>query len=189
MILLTAIVALYCCCASIYDHWYESKYAGFVGADKLAKLEPGTSFDSVAALYSGSSKITPQSIVDLGPSENGKILNLEGFTRVSPSLITLLNDKLAKMEAGDELYCFDEPHGGGVYLQFRDGRLVNHVPNNYQPTIQLMEVNRLLLPPLFLRFGLLPFYVPFAILILFVYGRLSHQKRATPKTINVRRSP
>jgi len=184
LLLTTALIALYFGCAGVYNRWYDSTYSGFVGFERLANLEPGTSFDRVAAHYLRSHQIMTTDLVDLGPSKTGKILHAGGFTYASSSLIKVLKDAFTQMEPGDELYYF-EALNGGSYLQFRNEKLTNHSPNAYRPSIQLATLNNHPLPNVLLRFGILPFYLPFAVLVFYCCNRLNRRLNAPRNPNNV----
>ena len=182
LILTVTLVAIYFVATSLYERWFESAYSRYASAKRVASLENGISLNRVSALYSTTHKIGLTDLVDPGPKQNGKILRPDGFTFASRSMITLLREKLDQMPPGDELYSFKDGNGGGVHLQFHDGKLINHPRASYDP-IQLAKLNNFPIPNAALRFGILPYYLPIAFLIIFFDYRLQHRRDRHPPDV------
>jgi hypothetical protein len=106
-----------------YRDWFKSAYSSYAWAENRASLENGQSLNSVSALFETNQKINPTDLVDLGPTQSGKILGPGGFTYASSSVIREMREIFDK---GYELYSFTDRYGSGVHLQFSNGKLVNH---------------------------------------------------------------
>jgi len=178
LIVTITLVAIYFVASILYRTCFESVYSQYTSAKRVASLENGLSLARVSALYTTNHRINPSDLVDPGPTGNGKILRPGGFTSASPSTIKLLRERFDQMVPGDELFSFKDRNGGGVYLQFRDGKLINHPRTLYDPE-QLSKLNRFPFPNVALRFGILPYYVPIAILLILIDYRLQ-QRRIQP---------
>ncbi len=185
LVVTITLIAIYFAASVLYRKWFESAYSFYTSAKKVASLENGLSLSRVSALYSTTQRINPTDLVDPVPGENGKILRPDGFTYVSPSMITKLRETFEQMAPGDELYSFKD-RNGGVDLQFRDGKLVNFPRPLYAPE-QLAKLNKFPFPNAAFRFGILPFFVPIALMIILVDYQMQQRKNRprleTPQSI------
>jgi hypothetical protein len=179
LIVTITLMAIYFVASKFYQTCFESVYSHYTSAERVASLENGLSLARVSALYSTTHRINLSDLVDPGPTQNGKILRPGGFTSASPSTIKLLRERFDQMVPGDELYSFKDRNGGGVYLQFRDGKLINHPRTLYDPE-QLSKLNNFPFPNVALRFGILPYYVPIALLLILVDYRLQQRRTQHP---------
>ena len=175
LIVTITLIAIYFVASMLYRNWFEKAYSFYTSAERVASLENGLSLNRVSALYSTTQRINPTDLVDPAPGENGKILRPDGFSLASPSMIRKLRDTFDQMGPGDELYSFKDRNGGGVDLQFRDGKLINFPRALYAPE-QLAKLNKFPFPNAALRFGILPYYVPIALLLVLVDYRLQQSK-------------
>ena len=169
--------ATYLMASRQYQNWFDHRYSYYALAMKLAELHNGMSFDRVQSSFSGSTRLQPSDLVDLGPTERGKIRHGNGFRNASPSLINMVKGLFKQMAPGDELYVFEDLTGSRAYLQFRNGKLVNHNPALCVPTADLANINRVPFPNFALRFGILPYFVLLVITVLCVVRFL---KRHSP---------
>ena len=179
LIVTITLVAIYFVAAILYRSWFESVYSQYTSAKRVASLENGISLNRVSALYSTTNRINLSDLIEPGTTQHGKVLRPGGVTFVSPSTIRLLRERFDQMAPGDELYSFSDRNRGGVHLQFRDGKLINHPRTLYDPE-PLAKMNNFPFPNAFLRFGILPYYVPIAILLILVDYRLQQRKLRHP---------
>ena len=168
-----SLVAFYFFANMLYGGWFRSAYPSYAWAENRASLENGQSLDSVSAIFETNQKISPSDLVDLGPLQNGKILRPGGFTYASPSVIREIREIFDK---GHELYKFTDRYGSGVHLQFSNGKLVNHPRGASEDAIRLAQMNNFPIPIAFLRFGILPYYLPIALLFILADYRLQQRK-------------
>ncbi len=168
-----SLVAFYFFANMLYGGWFRSAYPSYAWAENRASLENGQSLNSVSPLFETNQKIDPSDLVDLGPTQSGKILRPGGFTYASPSVIREMREIFEK---GHELYSFTDRYGSGVHLQFRNGKLVNHPREASFGAIHLAQTHNFPIPIAALRFGILPYYVPIAILLILVDYRLQQRK-------------
>ncbi len=175
------LIATILAASRLYQNWFAHRYSSYVLSTKLAELQNGMSFDLVQSSFSSSTRLQPSDLVDLGPTRS-RILHGNSFRYASPSLINMLNDVFKQMAPGDELYKFEDLTGGGAYLQFRSGTLVNHDPTLYVPTLELAQLNGVAFPSIALRFGIVPYFVLLGIIVLCVARLLQrhHHERASP---------
>ncbi len=173
LILTTTLVAFYFVATMLYRDWYKSAYPSYAWAENRASLENGQLLYSVSALFETIQKINPSDLVDLGPTQNGKILRPGGFTYASPSVIREMREIFDK---GHELYSFTDRYGSGVHLQFSNGKLVNHPRGSSLDAIRLAQMNNFPIPIPALRFGILPYYIPIAISLILIDNRLQKRK-------------
>jgi hypothetical protein len=81
------------------------------------------------------------------------------------------------IEEGDEFFHFSVPPGHGVWVQFRDGRVVNH-PGRRGDLGILAQINKYPAPPIWLRLGIWPYCVLIALVgMLVMWVRSSRQPR------------
>ena len=174
------LIATYFGASRLYQNWFAHRYSGYVLSWKLAELQNGMSLDRVQSSFSYSTRLRPSDVVDLGPTEGGKIRSVKGFRNASPPLINMVKGVFEQMATGDELYLFEDFTGGSAYLQFRSGVLINHSPKLFVPTIELAKTNRVPFPNFALRFGILPYFVLLVIAGLCVARSFKlHQRQRT----------
>jgi hypothetical protein len=76
------------------------------------------------------------------------------------------------IEDSDQFFHFAVP-GAGANLQFRKGKLVNLQNSAYRDARKLAQLNGYSLPNPLLKFGIMPYYLPFAIGTILVCMRQS----------------
>lgn len=175
LIMVTFLVSFYFVATRLYGDWIKSAYPSYTWAENRASLEDGQSLNSVSVLFESNQKINLADLVDLGPTQTGKILGWgpRGFTYASPSVIKEMREIFDK---GHERYTFTDRHGSAVFLQFSNGKLVNHPRGASFGAIHLAQTHNFPIPIAALRFGILPYYVPIAILLILVDYRLQQRK-------------
>lgn len=173
LILTISLVAFYFFATMLYRDWIQSAYPSYAWAEDRASLQNGQSLDSVSALFETNQKISLSDLVDLGPTQTGKILRPGGFTFASPSVIMEMREILDK---GYELYSFTDRYGDGVHLQFSNGKLINHPRGASYDAIRIAHMNSIPTPIATLRFGILPYYIPIALILIFVDYRLQRRR-------------
>jgi hypothetical protein len=131
---LLAIVFLIAVCLAIvraYDRWYAHRYSAHYMFSLLHhQIRNGDTFQDVARYFDTAVKTD----------------------RDAPNVQKIWSQRSWVIQPGDEIWHFGM-RSSGVYLQFRDGRVVNHVNSDYVEADRMAQLNHQPVPPLVSRFG------------------------------------
>ncbi len=139
---LLLIVALAAACLAThraYQHWYTQNYP-LHALDSLlsTRVNNGDTFEAVSANFEKAVRM------DLMTQDNQQ------------NVLYLWNHRGWEILPDDEIWHFEYAQGHGVWLQFRDGRVVNFQRRDFADPDKNAQVNRAPIPPLLLRKGIWP---------------------------------
>jgi hypothetical protein len=97
-----------------------------------------------------------------------------------PNLLRVWTSRKWPIAPDDEFWHFRDAYGHGVYLQFRDDRLINFPHADFADPYQLALINQLPRPPWPLRYGVWPYSIPLVAVVGWLLLRLDKRNRALP---------
>lgn len=162
LILVLTLVAVYFPLARLYDSWFASTYGEYYTANVLGfRIHNGDSFRRVAS-YFGSHR-------PVGRDHQLGLISIE----------ELCASNNLPIEEGDQFYRFSTPGSdSGVYLQFRDDKLINLTNTTYSNANSLARMNGNALPHPALTHGFLPLYLITVLVVTLLYSfRMSLRRR------------
>jgi hypothetical protein len=141
LLVAVTLVAAYFPCAKTYHSWFVNKYAGYYNGSLVSQVQNGDSINDVSELFDSMRLLTPADEHDMR------------------NIASVWASQKLDIEEGDQLFHFSCVSGHGVYLQFRDGRLVNFPNGAYKDARKLAEINNDPIPHALLLMGVWPYYV------------------------------
>ncbi len=136
LLLLVALTAVCLSIHRVYQSWYVQSYTLHSLHSFLSTgINNGDSFDKVAGHFETAAK------VDI--ASNDQVRDLWKY-------------KGWAIQPHDEIWHFIYSKGRGVWIQFRDGRVVNFRASDFADPDRNARVNREPVPPLLLRHGIWP---------------------------------
>ena len=159
LLVLMALVAVCLVAHRSYRTWYIRHYPGhYLHTVLLPNVHNGDTRQEVALLFASGDR------VDMQTDSNVQKWNFRPW----PIL------------PGDEFWQFSDSSGHRVYLQFRNGLLVNHPKANFVNADWHGQINQQ--PPLLLRYGVWPYGV--ALIVTVGYLLLAFDQKPRPSRIN-----
>jgi len=128
------LIALCLASARAFNYWYAHKYTAHNLFSHLHdRIHNGDTFQKVVRYFKTTEKVES----------------------TTPYVQKLWSARSWDIQPGDEIWRFGE-RSNGVYLQFRDGRLINHSNSDYANPDQVARLNGDSVPPMFFRYGVWP---------------------------------
>jgi len=129
-----SLFAICLACSRVYDHWYAQRYSAHYLFSLLHnRIHDEDTFQQVATYFQTATKTDPS-------SANVKMIWSSRSWVIQP---------------GDEIWHF-KIGSSGVYLQFRDGKVVNHQNRDFAYPDDMAQRNHGPVPPTLLRYGIWP---------------------------------
>jgi len=152
------------CLAShrVYSSWYAQNYPGhFLYRLLHTQVHNGDTLEEVSRQFNTAVEVDASNVTNVV-----KLWNSRGWS-IPPE---------------DEIWHFSHASGRGIYLQFRDGRVVNYPYFDFADPDALAQMNNDPLPPLLLRRGIWPIALVVLVLtggVLTLCDKKSHGSAST----------
>ena len=162
MLVVIAIVSSGMASGIATKNWYESNYSGHAVCASLDSIKNGDSLPTVLRYFHGSEQVQ----------------------RDDPFVQDVWEQNSWSIEPNDEFHhvLFDGEFG--AYLQFRDGRLINH-EDRYLVDERIRQKNNNSKPPMIFKFGLRPVhYGIWSLAIIAIIFCLSYQRKNIPQELD-----
>src|SRR5262245_61444174 len=118
-----------------YLRWYAHKYPShYVFSVLRNQIHDGDTFEHVAQYFERAER------TDFDAPNVRKVWSTRPWT----------------IQPGDDIWHFRNA-SSGVFIQFRDGRVVNHPTSDYAEPDRIAQLNHHPVPPPFLRYGVWPY--------------------------------
>jgi len=136
LLALMGLVAVCLAAHRLHYAWYVRNYPGhYLDSLLYARVHNGYARVDIARLFASGARVDVQT---------------------NPNVQRVWTSRQWPIAPGDEIWHFHDAYRHGVYLQFRDGRLVNHSNADFADPDKLAQINQQPQPPWPVRYGVWP---------------------------------